>query len=167
MAGMTHLGVGLAAKKLAPEIPLLILVIGSYAIDIIWGVFYFLGIEYYPTPEVVRVAPWSHGLFMAIVWSVLIGLTAFLIGKKFRTGLFFGLLVFSHWIVDFIAKPMLYSFPTDSGLPLFFEGSPVVGLGLWSTQIGQNIGEYGVVLLGLVIYVLTLVKLKKEKRSSP
>lgn len=68
--------------------------------------------------------------------------TAF-ISREFRTSVFIGLLVFSHWVVDFIVKPMLAAFPTDSGLPLLFDGSPTVGLGLYKTQIGVTIGEYG------------------------
>jgi hypothetical protein len=56
-------------------------------------------------------------------------------------------------------------FPGDTGLPLLFEGSPTVGLGVWRTQLGVNIGEYGTLILGLIIYILTLRKLRNEKKS--
>lgn len=164
MAGLAHTGVGLAAKHFAPKVPLWILLVGAYTIDIIWGIFFFAGIEAYPTTGVVATCPWSHGLFMSVIWTAAAVLITVLISGSLRTGLFMGALVFSHWVVDFISKPMLAAFPTDSGLPLLFDGSPVVGLGMYSTQIGVNIGEYGSLLLGLVIYIFTVRKLRKEKR---
>lgn len=63
------------------------------------------------------------------------------------------------WLVDFISHPMTAVFPDDVRLPIFFGNSPLVGLGLWRTQLGVAVGEYGVVFLGLVIYLLTLRRL--------
>lgn len=152
MAGLAHTGVGLAAKYIAPKVPLWVLLVGAYAIDILWGVFFLAGIEHYPAPGIVATSQWSHGLFMSVIWSIIGGLIAALVTRSVRTSLFIGFLVFSHWVVDFITKPMLAVFPSESGLPLLFEGSPTVGLGLYSTQIGVNIGEYGTFILGLAIY---------------
>lgn len=164
MAGLTHLGVGLAAKKAAPRVPLAVLIIGAYAIDIIWGVFYFTGIE--SAPQLGIPAPWSHGLFMSIVWSMLLGLFAWMLSREKRISIIIGLLVFSHWLVDFIAKPMLVNFPNDAGLPLLFYGSPTVGLGLWSFPFAVYVGEYGGVLLGLMIYIHYRMKLARVKQES-
>lgn len=50
--------------------------------------------------------PWSHGLFMAAVWSLLGFALAFLLSRHLRTGLIIGALVFSHWVLDFISHPM-------------------------------------------------------------
>jgi hypothetical protein len=155
MAGLAHIGVGMAAKPVAPRVPVVVLVVSAYAIDFIWGISFFLGIQ--------TASPWSHGLFMAVVWSVLAALAAALISRNTRSSLVIGLLVFSHWVVDFISHPMTAVFPDATGLPLLFEGSPTVGLGVWSTQLGVNIGEYGTLALGVVIYILTLRKLRKEK----
>ena len=102
---------------------------------------------------------------MAMVWSVLAGLVAALISRNTRISIIIGLLVFSHWVVDFISHPMTAVFPGDTGLPLLFEGSPTVGLGLWSTQLGVNIGEYGTLIVGFVIYLLTLRKLRRGRKS--
>ena len=164
MAGLAHLGVGLAAKGAAPKIPLGVLIVGSYTIEIIWGIFFFAGLERYPAPGVVSTAPWSHGLLMAVIWSVAAALVAGRISRNSRTGVFMGLLVFSHWVVDFISKPMSFVFPSDSGLPLLFHGSPEVGLGLYNSNMAVNIGEYGTVLVGLLIYIYTIIKLRKEKK---
>ena len=163
MAGIAHLGVGLAAKPLAPKVPLAVLIVGAYAIDIIWGVFFFTGLEGLPESGLETTNQWSHGLFMALIWSLLAFFLARLAGGSLRTGLIIGLLVFSHWLLDFISHPMTAVFPDDTGLPLFFAGSPLVGLGLWRTQLGLALGEYGSLILGLLIYILTLAQLRRQK----
>lgn len=167
MAALTHLGVGLAAKRIAPKTPVIVLILAAYAIDLIWAVFYFAGIEHMPEPNPVTTNPWSHGLLMAAVWSLLIGLIAFGVSRSRRAGWIAGLLVFSHWIIDFISHPMRAAFPYDTGLSLLFDGSPTVGLGLWSTQWGLNIGEYGLLAVGILIYILTLRKIWQEKKMQP
>ena len=102
---------------------------------------------------------------MAVVWSVLAAIIAWFISRNNRISVIIGLLVFSHWVVDFISHPMTAVFPGDTGLPLLFEGSPTVGLGVWGTQLGVNIGEYGTLMVGLIIYLLTWRKLRREKKS--
>jgi len=163
MAALAHLGVGLAAKQVAPTVPAGILVAGAYAIDIVWGGFFLAGIEKFPAPGIDSTAPWSHGLFMSVVWSALAAGIAALVTRNRRTALVIGLLVFSHWVIDFIAKPMTFSMPYDKGVPLLFRGSPTIGLGLWRYQLGEYIGEYGTLAFGAVMYILTLIKLKKAK----
>jgi len=163
MAALAHLGVGLAAKPLAPNIPVPILIVGAYAIDLVWGVFFFSGIEHLPESGLDTTNPWSHGLFMSVIWSLLAALLAGLISRNPRSSILIGLLVFSHWVVDFISHPMTAVYPGDTGLPLLFEGSQTVGLGMWSTQLGVNIGEYGTLLVGLAIYLLTLVRFRKQR----
>jgi len=163
MAGLAHAGVGLAAKRFAPDVPLGVLLVGAYAIDIVWGAFVMAGIEHFSGSGPATTNPWSHGLLMAVVWSGVAALIAQRRRRNFRTSVIIGLLVFSHWVVDFISHPMTAVFPGNMGLPLFFDGSPTVGLGLWSTQLGVNVGEYGAFIAGLAIYFLTRVKLQKEK----
>jgi hypothetical protein len=161
MAGLAHVGVGLAAKRFAPNVPLGVLLVGAYAIDIVWGIFFVAGVEHFGA---TTTNPWSHGFFMAVIWS---GVAAFIAQRcchNRRTSIIIGLLVFSHWVVDFISHPMTAVFPGDMGLPLFFEGSPTVGLGVWSTQLGVNVGEYGMFMVGLVIYLWTRHKLQRDKQ---
>ena len=165
MAALAHLGVGLAAKPAAPKVPVIVLVVSAYVIDFIWGIFFFTGIERLPEPNSPTTNPWSHGLLMAVVWSVLAAIIAWFISRNNRISVIIGLLVFSHWVVDFISHPMTAVFPGDTGLPLLFEGSPTVGLGVWGTQLGVNIGEYGTLMVGLIIYLLTWRKLQREKKS--
>jgi hypothetical protein len=101
---------------------------------------------------------------MSSVWSALIGLIVFRVSRNRRAGWIAALLVFSHWIIDAISHPMLFAFPNDTGLSLLFDGSPTVGLGLWSTELGTNIGEYGALAVGVIIYIITLWQIRQEKK---
>ena len=158
MAGIAHFGVGLAAKRVAPKVPLWILLVASEFIDIIWFILFLLGIENLTT------SPWSHGMFMSLVWSVLAGLTAGLIFHRRSTGLIIGLLVFSHWVLDFVSHPMMGG-PPD--LPLFFENSPKVGLGLY-TALGMGYAtalEVVVFAAGMAIYIVTRRQMESQTQK--
>jgi membrane-bound metal-dependent hydrolase YbcI (DUF457 family) len=104
--------------------------------------------------------PWSHGLFMSVVWSVVAAAIAYLIYQDRRTSSIIGLVVFSHWVLDFIVHP--------GELPLFFNGSPTVGLGLWTSGPGlivSGILEIGLLAGGIAIYLVTRKReaLKEQK----
>jgi hypothetical protein len=146
MAGIAHLGVGLAAKQFAPKAPVGVLLVASEAIDLLWGVFALTGLEN------MKYSPWSHGLFMSVIWSVIAGLLAARIYRDFRTGAVIGLVVFSHWLIDFITHPM-FGGPPD--LFLLFDGSPKVGLGLYSVIAPGFVVaiELGLLIVGLLVYL--------------
>jgi hypothetical protein len=190
MAGLAHLGVGLAAKRAAPRVPLAVLLVCAYATDLVFMVCWLLGLEHPPKGAKTKTgdgaapasgevrppgvashpdppAPWSHGLFMAVIWSALAGLVAHLIRRRRGTSVFIALLVFSHWIVDFITQPMRAAFPNQLGLPLFFHDSHKVGLGLYNSSAVANAIEYGSVALGAAIYLGTLMRLRKERPPGP
>lgn len=162
MAALAHLGVGLAAKRAAPGLPLYVLILAAWAIDLVWAGFWLLGVEHLPTPGLA--SPWSHGLPMALLWSALAGLAAARVRDR-RTGLFIGALVFSHWIVDFLSQPMTYAFPGSLGPPLLFDASRTVGLGLYGTALGQSVGEYGSLAVGAALYLSARLKLRRERKG--
>jgi hypothetical protein len=167
MAALAHLGAGLAAKRIAPEINVGYLILGAYALDFIWGGFVAAGVEHALKPDaVVAPAYWDHGLFMATVWSLLAGLIAAWIGRNKRTGIVFGLVVFSHWVLDFITHPMTAVFPHDTGLPLFFSDSPLIGFGMYRTRLGVNLGDFGAVALGIAIYIMARRRMKLLKAAA-
>ncbi len=74
-----------------------------------------------------------HGLFMAAMWSLLGFALAFLLSRDQRNSLVVGLLVFSHWVLDFISPPMGMGQKAPPDLPLLLGGSPKVGLGLYNS----------------------------------
>jgi hypothetical protein len=165
MAGAAHLGVALAAKRVAPRMPLWALVLSSYAIDLLFMAFMLAGKERMPSrvghespvePAKQSTNPWSHGLAMALIWTSLSGLIAGRVSRHRHSGLLISSLVFSHWLVDFVSKPMTAVFPQDTGLPLLFEGSPTVGLGLYRSKRVANAVEYGSLAVGATLYLQTV-----------
>jgi hypothetical protein len=159
-----HFAVGLAVKPAAPKVPLVFLLLATEVLDLLSFGFQAAGIEDFGVSQTdinqgVRVLslasiPWSHGLFMSIVWSVLAAAIAFFIYWERRTSTIIGLVVFSHWVLDFIVHL--------PDLPLLFNGSPLVGLGLWSSGPGliiSGILEVALLVGGIAIYLQTRKRL--------
>lgn len=165
MAGLGHLGLGFAAKLYAPKVHLAVLLIATELIDILWGVFYFLGID--RDNVGVDSSPWSHSLFMSVIWSVMAALLIARLYHNSRSGIITGLLVFSHWIIDFITHPMgaiFGSAPLPPDLPLFFTGSSNVGLGLYNHSFTiAVVTDLAMLIVGLAIYVRYKMKLSRQK----
>ena len=110
--------------------------------------------------------PLSHGLAMALAWTALFGFLAARLSHDRRRGAFVSLLVFSHWLIDLIAKPMTGVFPNDSGLPLLFGGSRTVGLGLYRSRKMANLVEYGSLAVGLALYLQTPLSRRRPRPSN-
>ena len=165
MAGLGHIGFGFAVKPIAPKVHLLVLLIATELIDILWGVFYFTGLD--RNRVSIDSSPWSHSLFMSVIWSLLAALIAARIYRDRRSGIVIGLLVFSHWVIDFITHPMGAIFggiPLPPDLPLFFNGSSRVGLGLYNHSFTIAIvTDIGMLLTGIFIYVFNRIKPEKQK----
>ncbi len=137
MSGIGHFAAGFAARPAAPQAPLWALLVAGEANDLLYFLFTTLGIE--PKASIamdfthgVRYLtpgsnPWSHGFFMSAVWAGLAAVVAFLWCRNRRTASVIGLVVLSHWGLDFLMH---------SNLPLFFDGSPSVGLGLENSGPG-------------------------------
>jgi hypothetical protein len=148
--GIGHLGAGLAVKRLAPQVSLGVLLLSAELIDILWIVFTLVGIEKMGT------SPWSHSLFMAVVWSLAAAVVAIYFYRDRRAAALIGLVVFSHWVLDFISHPMgALGMGSQPDLPLFLTGSAQVGLGLYNSIPGVVAGELGMILLGLAFYIPT------------
>ena len=165
MAGLGHIGFGFATKPIAPKVHLLVLLIATELIDILWGVFYFTGLD--RNKVGIDSSPWSHSLFMSVIWSVLAALIAARIYHDHRSGIVVGLLVFGHWVIDFVTHPMGAIFggiPLPPDLHLFFNGSSKVGLGLYNHSfITAIVTDIVMIMIGLVIYVQYRIKLEKQK----
>ncbi len=100
-----------------------------------------------------RRAPAAHGVkasgcrASALAWSLLAAGLAYLVFRRWRAGLVLGLVVFSHWVLDFIVHP--------PDLHLLLGSSPAVGLGLWSSGPGLVIAlllEIGLLAGGFALY---------------
>lgn len=149
-----HIGVGLAAKPVAPKVPLGVLLFSATAIDTLCGVFMIAGIETVDASGASSI-PWSHGLFMAVGWSLAGSALAYLLSRDRSTAIVIGLLVFSHWLLDFISHPMGMGKELPPDLPLLFEGSPKVGLGLYNSVVAALVTDLGLFIGGIVVYLVS------------
>ena len=156
MSGIGHLAAGFAVKPVVSNVPLWVLLSASETNDILYLLFISTGLEQKAvttfsfndgmTYLTSAVNPWSHGLFMSIVWSLTAAAIGMLIYKDRRSGVLLGAVVFSHWMLDFVMH---------SNLPLFFDRSPLVGLGLEGSGPGMvfmTIFDLVILTLGIIVY---------------
>ncbi len=149
-----HIAVGLAAKPVAPRASLGALLLSATAIDTLCGVFMLTGLETVDASGTSSI-PWSHGLFMAMLWAIAGFAVATLLSRDRRTSILIGLVVFSHWVLDFVSHPMGMGRDLPPDLPLLFEGSPKVGLGLYNSVAAALITDLGLFVGGIVVYLLS------------
>jgi hypothetical protein len=165
-----HFAIGFAAKPVAPKVPLWVLLAATEVPDLLFAIFQAIGVESTAVSttslsqgiEIISpgTVTWSHGLFMCVVWSLAAGALAFFFYRDRRASVVLGALVFSHWVLDFIVHV--------PDLPLLFEGSPLVGLGLWGSGPGLVISgllEIGLLAGGVAIYWRTRKQTAAQARE--
>jgi hypothetical protein len=147
-----HMAVGLAAKRVEPQVSLGTWMLAALLADLIVFPLLFLGIEHFDTvPSVTynrmvgRKIVYSHSLLMGVLWGALFA-AAYFGWRNFRSGAYFLFgVVLSHWVLDVVSHR-----PDMSLAPGM---STVFGLGLWNSLPRTIIVEGGLWLLGLVLYV--------------
>ena len=170
MSGIGHLAAGFAAKPAAPKIPLWVCLAAAEINDLLYFLFASIGLEQkaamtmnfsegvkYLTPAS---NPWSHGLFMSVVWSLVAVAVGQLVYRDRRSSLLLGAVVFSHWLLDFLMH---------SNLPLFFEGSPLVGLGLENSGAGflfMTLFDLAILAAGITVYFRAKKKIAPDAGMS-
>jgi len=149
-----HFAIAFAAKPAATKLPLWLLLVASEILDLLCFGFMAIGIEHgAPNPQLA----WSHGLFMSAVWSAIAGVITYLFIRDRKVSIIFGLVVFSHWVLDFIAH--------SHDLPLLFNGSPLVGLGLEKSLVAGIIMEFSMLAGGVAIYLFARKRNKNAVRK--
>ena len=129
MDPLAHAAVALMGRPLAPKAPVWALVAATQVPDVLFFGFQAVGLERQAATQLdlsrgliylsQPLIPWSHGLLMCVVWSAVVGGLAHLFFRDWRASLVMGLLVFSHWLLDFTVYP---------NMPILFGNSPVIGL---------------------------------------
>ena len=150
-----HYGVAFAAKRLTPRTSLGTLVLAAQWLDELWPILVVAGIEQVGLSSAPVGAstldfiyyPFSHSLAAALVWGVIFALVYFFLRRDKRSALIVGLLVLSHWILDF---PMHMP-----DLPLWPGSSMHVGLGAWRSIPLTIFLELVIFVPGLFIYLRT------------
>ena len=141
-----HYAAALAARAAEPRVPLWTYVLGCQAIDIAWSGLILAGVERASVDPslpgstlVLSHMPYTHSLPAAVLWSVVVGAALMALLKlPRRAGVFIGLTVFSHWVLDFLVH--------RPDLPLLWNG-PMVGLGLWNHPLPEEVLEMGLLAL--------------------
>lgn len=146
-----HYGLALATKRAAPRVSLGTLTGAAQLTDLIWPVLLLVGLEQVTiVPNAnpfLRLSfdsyPWTHSLLMAGVLGALAGVAYVAVSADRRGGLVVGLLVVSHWALDWIVHV--------PDLPLY-PGGPRVGLGLWQSMSGTIGVETVMFVIGVALY---------------
>jgi membrane-bound metal-dependent hydrolase YbcI (DUF457 family) len=141
-----HFAVAFAAKPLAPRRSLGTLFVAAQFVDLLWPTLLLLGVERVVIDPALSGAPLdfahypiSHSLVAAMAWGVLLGLGCYAITRDRRGAVVVGVLVVSHWLLDFIVH--------RPDLPLWIEGGPWLGLGLWNfprAELGVELALFAV-----------------------
>ncbi len=148
-----HFGIGLGAKKIAPEVSLGTLFVASQLLDLLWPTFLLFGWEHVSinmvpaktVPLIFTDYPISHSLLMACVWGFVLGMIYFLFKRNYRGAIVIAICVVSHWVLD-----LLVHVPD---LPLYPGDSPLAGLGLWNYMLVAVIIESLIFIAGLLMYL--------------
>ncbi|MEO6550151.1 MAG: metal-dependent hydrolase [Ferruginibacter sp.] len=159
-----HFGLSFAAKKVAPKVSLAVLFIATQFVDILWPFLLVFGIEKVAVkPGYTKMNafeflhyPYTHSLFMGLVWGAIVGGIYWLLKRDNRSALVIGFCVLSHWLLDLVVHV--------ADLPLSPFGEYKVGFGLWNHVAATLIVETAIFLGGVIIYAsVTKAKNKAGK----
>jgi len=148
-----HYALALAAKRAVPRTSLGALFAASQLPDLVWPVCLLAGWEEVAiepgitafNPLVFTSYPWSHSLLMVAAWGATTALGWWLFTRDRAGALAMGLLVVSHWVLDWIAhRPDLLLWPGDS---------VTHGLGLWQSIPGTMLVEGALYGGGAYLYL--------------
>jgi hypothetical protein len=122
-----HYGVGFAAKRIDPSIPLWVLFVAVQLLDVFWAPFVLLGIEKVrivpgitaSNPLDLYYMPYTHSLLAALLWSAGAFLAYRLLGPR-RGGSMAAVVVafavLSHWLLDLLVhRPDLPLYDDSEG----------------------------------------------------
>jgi membrane-bound metal-dependent hydrolase YbcI (DUF457 family) len=149
-----HFGFAAAVKAKAPRAPLWALMLASVWLDVIFVPLLAAGIE--PIEKVpgtnggygesIIHANYTHSLVGALVIAVAFGLVCAIWWRR-SIALVLGGVVFSHWILDLpMHRADMPFLPGNAG------ALPLLGFGLWRSQVASALLELAFVLAGTFLY---------------
>ena len=169
MDPIAHASIGLITKSIVPKPALWALLAATQVPDLLSFGFMAAGMEYGAVTQLdfehglryssLPSIAWSHGLLMCAVWSLVAAAIAFLFFRDRRTSILVGLMVLSHWALDVIVYPYM---------PLFFDGSPWIGLGLITSGPGLIAGVLMEIVLiagGITAYFVARKRIAAPARK--
>jgi len=147
-----HIAVGLAARRLVPQVRLVTWITAAQFVDLLWPICLLAGLEH------VRIAPGitaftpldfydypiTHSLAGGLAWSALVVVLCRASGMRWGLALLVGAVVPTHWILDVVTH--------RPDMPVLPHG-PYVGLGLWNSIPATLCVELAMFAAGLALYV--------------
>lgn len=152
-----HYSAALAAKAVEPRAPLWTYVVAAQLVDIAWAGLVMGGVEKVGFDESLPGSPldlyhmpFTHSLPGALAWSIAGALVAMALLKlPARAGLFVGLTVFSHWLLDLLVhRPDLEIWP----------GGVKLGFALWNAPVPEQAVEIGLLGVAAVFWAAQRVR---------
>ncbi len=150
-----HVAAGLAAKRVAPKASLVWLLAAPTLADLLWPVLLALGLEEVRIAPGITAAspldfvhyPISHSLLLLAVYGAILAGFYFAVRNDRAGAAAVGLLVVSHWILDWISH--------RPDLPLTPWPGPKEGLGLWNSVPATLLVEGAMFAVGIQLYART------------
>jgi hypothetical protein len=148
-----HYGVGLAAKRFAPQTSLGTLVLAALFADLLaWGLV-VAGVEHFAIRPGITTTnpldlydyPFSHSLATDAAWAALFAVGYYMLRRYWRGSVLIFAVVLSHWFLDFIAHRA--DMPLAPGINRYY------GLGLYNSRPGMIVVEGLIWLAGILLYV--------------
>lgn len=146
-----HIGLALAAKRVAPKPSLGTTCLAAQLPDGLWPIFLLLGWEQVRivpgitavTPLLFVSYPYTHSLVACALWGSLLGGAYYALRRDARGAFWLWALVISHWLLDFVSH--------RADMPLW-PGSERYGLGLWYSLPATLVVEFALFAFGARMY---------------
>jgi hypothetical protein len=149
-----HFGFAAAVKARVPRAPLWALMLASVWMDVLFVPLFAAGIE--PLEKVpgtsggygegIIHADYTHSLLGALAIAVTFGLVCALFWRR-SVAIVLGAVVFSHWVLDLpMHRADMPLLPGNAG------GLPLLGFGLWRSEVASALLELALVLAGAWLY---------------
>jgi hypothetical protein len=148
-----HFALGFAAKKIEPGVSLATSMAAAQLADVVWPVFVLTGVERVAiapgdtavTPLRFESYPYSHSLLTLVLWGVVFASLHFLARRRPRAAVVLGLLVVSHWFLDYASH--------RPDMPISPWNATLFGLGLWYSVAATVLVEALLFAGGVALYL--------------
>jgi membrane-bound metal-dependent hydrolase YbcI (DUF457 family) len=164
---MGHFSAALVSKRIAPGLPLWVLLLAAQAVDALWALFVLSGIERASldttlpsNPLVLSYMPYTHSLSAALFWMFVVALLTLWVLRRSNPAAAktmaaaMALAVGSHWLLDLLVHR------SDLGL---WGDHAKVGLALWNHPLPALLLELGLIAAAAAWLAPTLAPRARQR----
>lgn len=159
MSPLGHFAIGFYSKKYAGKLNVILLLFASFFIDVVYFISNALG------GEIDAQLTYSHSFLAASLFSCMFYFFARLISKNYQLSYVLAIVVFSHWLLDFIVWNNLSWLPRSTqniGLGFYNKiGIDTENVKFNTAAIFTTILESSMLITGVVVYLRACKKSKK------